>query len=398
MRIAMLGWEFPPFISGGLGVHCFELTKRLCNLGVKVDFFMPDTDTPVNYSYPNLRIITACKSNLRPYTYMAKGKSPKFRHLTDAVYVYNKSLYETVMQEAKTHKYALLHGHDWLTVQAADRLKQSLKLPLFQTFHSTEYDRTSNPFDYIIGLEKQGLYAADRVITVSMRMKQRLIAMGCPEYKIRVIYNGVDWGKFEKKNSLGHLIGKIHEPYFRRKRKIVLFLGRLTEQKGPVQFLLAASKVLKKDKDVLFLMAGTGDLLPTLIALSISLGMSDSVMFLGRIPEDDAKRIYSIADLYIMPSVSEPFGITALEAMSSGTPVMISKTSGVAEVVKSAIRVDFWDIDKMAQSMLAVLKYRNLSNAMSNIAVSESKKLTWEKTAAETYRAYCEIANQHGVD
>ncbi len=404
MRIAMLGWEFPPFISGGLGVHCYELSRKLANLGVEIDFFMPTTGECETINYPNIRIIQVCKSELKPYCSYTKSQKPdapkkiRFHSLTDAAYVYNRQLEETVAREHVKRKYALLHGHDWLTVQGAIALKHRLGLPLIQTYHSTEYDRTSNPFQYIVDIEKAGLYHADRIITVSNRTKHRLIAMGCAEYKIRVIYNGVDWEKFEKNQiftqtpqPISGKHEKAKEPHFQRRRKIVLFLGRITEQKGPVNFLLAAKRVIEINPNVLFLIAGTGDLLPTMINLSISLGLASNVMFLGRISESDSKRIYALADLYAMPSVSEPFGITALEAMSSATPIMISKTSGVSEVIKSAIKADFWDIDGMASKMLAILKYDTLRKTMSTHGSNEAKRLTWDKTAQSTLIVYHEL-------
>lgn len=400
MRVAMLGWEFPPYNSGGLGVHCYELTRKLANLGVEIDFFMPDTGQCESCSYPNLRIIQVCKTELQPYYHYLKPQKPgarqkiKFNRVTDAAYVYNRMLEDAVSRLHGSRKYDIIHGHDWLTVQGGIGLKHRLGLPLVQTYHSTEYDRTSNPFEYIVGIEKAGLYHSDRVITVSNRTKHRLVAMGCPEYKIRVIYNGVDWEKFAKSPMLSHARqperqGK--QPYFQRKRKIVLFLGRITEQKGPVNFLLAAKRVVEKYPDVLFLIAGTGDLLPTMINLSISLGLSSNVMFLGRISEEDSRRIYAIADLYVMPSMSEPFGITALEAMSSATPIMISKTSGVSEVVRTAIKVDFWDIDAMAGKMISLLKFDTLRKAMSAHGNSEARRLTWDKTAQSTLLVYHEL-------
>ncbi len=399
MRIAMLGWEFPPYNSGGLGVHCYELSRKLANLGVEIDFFMPAVGECEVQHYPNLRIIQVCKTELQPYYHYLKSQKPgiakkiKFDRVTDAAYVYNRMLEDMVAAYHKERHYSLLHGHDWLTVQGGIALKYRLGIPLVQTFHSTEYDRTSNPFEYIVGIEKAGLYHADRVITVSRRTKHRLVAMGCPEYKIRVIYNGVDWEKFAKNSMLSshsaQRTGK--QPYFQRKRKIVLFLGRITEQKGPVNFLLAAKRVVEKYPDVLFLIAGTGDLLPTMINLSISLGLASNVMFLGRISDADSRRIYAIADLYVMPSMSEPFGITALEALSSATPILISKTSGVSEVVRTAIKVDFWDIDGMASKMISLLKFDTLRKVMSNHGNREARKLTWDKTAQSTLMVYHEL-------
>jgi len=199
------------------------------------------------------------------------------------------------------------------------------------------------------------------------------------------VYNGVDAGRFSAAADDEPGINGI-----KKGRKVVLFLGRLTEQKGPAQFLHAAKKVLSKNPDVLFVVAGKGELLPLLINMSLELGISGSVRFLGYVPEEEQRKIYKLADVYVMPSTSEPFGITALEAMSSGVPVIISKTSGVAEIVKSAIKVDFWDINAMAEKIIAVLGYQHLAKTMSRMSNAEAAHYTWGRTAEETLKVYQE--------
>ncbi len=389
MRVAMLGWEFPPFISGGLGLHCYELTRELCKLGVKVDFFMPKSGKDVHSETPGLEIIEVAETKLRPYLARTKsGKSELYGwNLMNNVDAYSADAFTTVSNFSKHRKYSLVHCHDWLTSRAGGRLHSRLGLPLVQTFHSTEFDRNSSPWDHVLGIEKDAAANADRIIAVSRRMANQVRRLGADESKVRVVYNGVTSGGFMNGNQREAKNGK-----FRRGRKIVLFLGRLTEQKGPVQFLHSAKKVLEQDRNVLFVMAGTGELLPLLINLSIELDIVGNVMFLGYISEDEKRRIYAMSDVYVMPSTSEPFGITALEAMSSGTPVILSKTTGVGEVVKGALRVDFWDINGMAEKILAVLKYDALRKTMSPYAQAEASYLTWRKTAEDTLRVYQEIA------
>ncbi|MCX8175020.1 MAG: glycosyltransferase family 4 protein [Candidatus Micrarchaeota archaeon] len=393
MRVAMLGWEFPPFVSGGLGVHCFELTRALCARGVEIDFFMPVSGKEISSPIPNLRIIEVAKTQLRPYLFFSKSgqRATYGQNLINAVNEYSAKCAETVAEYARQRRYDLIHAHDWMTARAASALKKSLLLPLVQTFHSTEFDRTSWPWDYILDIERAAAANADLIIAVSRRTKAQVMRLGADERKIRVVYNGVDMRRFASAQIDGQAADD-----FKRNRRVVLFLGRLTEQKGPVQFLHAAAKVLSKDKNVLFLVAGKGELLPLLINMSLQLGISENVRFLGYLSEEDQRRIYKLADVYVMPSTSEPFGITALEAMSCGVPVIISKTSGVAEIAKSAIKVDFWDINAMAAKILAVLYLKPLAKTMGKMASGEAAGLSWEKTAEETLKVYNEALAARG--
>lgn len=387
MRIAMLGWEFPPFVSGGLGVHCYELTRALCQKGAQVDFYMPVTGKTVVSPHPSLRIIEVAKTELRPYLFFSKsGQNATYgENLMKAVSEYWEKCIASVVERSSQQKYDLIHTHDWLTSKAGSSLRTKLSIPLVQTFHSTEFDRTSWPWQYILDVERSAAESADLIIAVSNRTREQVKRLGADERKIRVVYNGVDSEKFSSVKMDGQAAEKL-----KKDKKIVLFLGRLTEQKGPVQFLHAAKKVLAKNPNVLFVVAGKGELLPLLINMSLELGISNDVKFLGYVPEDEQAKLYKLADVYVMPSTSEPFGITALEAMSSGVPVIISKTSGVAEIVRSAIRVDFWDINAMAEKILAVLKYDTLRATMSYLSVAEAAHYSWERTAEETMKVYNE--------
>lgn len=386
MRIAMLGWEFPPFVSGGLGVHCYELTLRMARMGHKVDFFMPTCNKRLHGPHENIRLIEVAETILRPYlSYTKKGKLATYgKDLLMAVDAYNKLATTCVADEHLKTPYDIVHAHDWLTAKGGHLVAERIQRGLVQSIHSTEYDRTSWPWDAILNIEKQAAKDADLIIAVSNRTKDAVKRLGAQEEKIRVVYNGVDSAKYKNQNGKQRLVDHL------KQKKIVLFLGRLTEQKGPVQFLHAAKKVLEKDKDVLFFIGGAGEMLPLLINLSLELGISKNVRFLGFLPDADQKRIYSASDVYVMPSTSEPFGIVALEAMASGTPVIISKTSGVGEVVKSALKVDFWDINGMAQKILAVLKYRPLKSAMVSMADEDLRHLTWENCASNTLNVYSE--------
>ena len=385
----MLGWEFPPFVSGGLGVHCFELTRALGNKGVTVDFFMPKTSKQVISPHPNVNIIEVSEASLSPYLVRPKkGDLTVYGfNLNIAVEKYNRELAALVVQYHQQRNYSFVHGHDWLTMNGGSAVKKATGLPWAQTIHSTEYDRTSWPWDFILDIERMGCREADMLITVSKRMREQLIGrFGTNPRKVRVVYNGVDAARFEARDLDGKSYAQI-----KRGKKVVLFLGRLTSQKGPVQFIHAAKRVLEKTKDVQFVIAGTGDMLPLLINLTIQLGISGSFTFLGYINEEEQKRIYAVADVYVMPSVSEPFGITALEAMAAGTPVILSRSSGVGEAVKTALRVDFWDITGMAERILAVLKYPPLGKVMGKHERFEAQFFNWNRTADETLVAYREL-------
>ncbi|VVC02489.1 Trehalose synthase [Candidatus Burarchaeum australiense] len=384
MKVAMLGWEFPPFVSGGLGVHCYELTKRLAELGVLIDFYMPRArERPVS-PHKNIRIVEVDASYLSPYTGLKSEMRETYGwSFLEAVESYRRQVVAAVLANVRGGaRYDLMHNHDWLTVDAAGELKQKLSIPLVFTVHSTEYDRASVPWDRLLAVEKRGLAQADRIITVSNRMRERLMSMGADDAKIRVIYNAVNVDDFEKYN--GGVEGK--------REKIVLFLGRLVEQKAPMQFLHAAKKVSGKMKGVRFVIAGTGDLLPQLISASIHMGLQDVVTFTGYLSDEEQRRAYASSDVYVMPSVSEPFGITALEAMASGTPVIISKSSGVGEIVKNALRVDFWDVDELSNKIIGLLRYPVLRRELGKEELKEVRKFTWRGTAARTLDVYKEVA------
>ncbi|MEM2963156.1 MAG: glycosyltransferase family 4 protein [Candidatus Anstonellales archaeon] len=393
MRIAMLGWEFPPFISGGMGVHCFYLTSALSLLGVYIDFFMPSFGEKITReANPKLRLFEVSDSLFSPYLQLQKNVSLYGDNIISSLSQYTANAVSLVKKLHKQNPYNIIHAHDWLCFPAGKVLRQELGIPLVQTFHSTEFDRTSFTWDFILSTEKEAVQTADRIITVSHLMKKRLITnFSADPGKIRVIYNAVAHEEFE------HQMNTPSKPLppVMRNRKKVLFLGRLTSQKGPTFFLEAAKKVLTLEPNTLFIIAGTGDLLPHLINYSISLGISQNVLFLGYISEEERRRIYSECDVYVLPSVSEPFGISALEAMASGTPTIISKNAGVCETIKYVLKVDFWDKDKMAEQIVALLRYKPLAKTLSAFSSYEARKFSWESAAKQTLNVYNELIQKH---
>ena len=384
----MFGWEFPPYFSGGLGVHCYELTKNLASRGHSIDFYMPyQKNASINPPHQNIRIIFVGETELHPYFRITKkGRSKIYgEDLLKAVFTYASLCSLEGIKNHYKKKYDLIHCHDWLTAWAGIYLKQAINRPLVQTIHSTEYERTSTPWEEIINIEKNALKYADIIISVSKRTANILTTnLEAENKKIRIVYNGVDRQKYQE-------VEIEQKPTAIKEKKTVLFLGRLAEQKGPVQFLHAAKKVLEKEPNTTFLIAGNGPLLPFLINLSFELGIQKNVKFLGHITEEEQKKIYKIADVFVMPSVAEPFGIVALEAIASGTPVIISKTSGVSEIINSALKVDFWDIKGLAQKIVACLRYPPLKKVMIEHAKKEIQPYSWENTAKEVEKIYKEL-------
>ena len=368
MKVAMLGWEYPPFKVGGLGTHCFGLTHSLADKDASIDFYMPKTKQSATSTNSNLKIIEVGETAIFPYD------RPTDKELAglffESVYRYN----DLLVQKVKGN-YDCIHCHDWLTMKAGVELKHKYDIPLVLTVHSTEYDRSGwlNPNEWFINLERDGMEQADRIIAVSHYTKRVIVEKyGINPDKISVVHNAVF--------PIGD--GK--------KQKIVLFLGRLTIQKGPEFFLRSAKKVLEHEKNTKFVVAGMGDMLPRLIHQAIDLGISDQVIFTGKLTEEEVRHIYQISSVYVMPSVSEPFGITALEAISAGTPTIVSKTAGVSEVFRHCLRVDFWDTDEIANKIIALLRYEPLRKTIRSHQQQEIELFTWDRVAQKTLDVYHE--------
>lgn len=385
MKVLMFGWEFPPFNAGGLGVACYGLSKALAKQGVEVLFVLPKKidcradfcrlifadENPIDAE----KILKAAYLTPDQYGKIAQGLFSGGRGLVDEV-----KRYALLAREiAKRESFDIIHAHDWLCYPAGIAAKEVSAKPLVVHIHATEFDRTGghNVNEQVYAIEKEGFSKADKIVAVSNFTKQKVIDNYdiSPE-KIAVVHNGLDFQEtahnFYNSLNLGEL---------KKKFKIVLFLGRLTLQKGPDYFLLAAKKVLQKNPNIYFVMAGSGDMEAQLINSAIDLGIADKVIFTGFLRDENLAKIYQLADLYILPSVSEPFGITALEALGHGTPAIISKQSGVGEVIKNCLKVDFWDINEMAAKILAVLQYPILRQAMSQNGQSEAQNITWDNSA-----------------
>ncbi len=364
MKVSVLGWELPPAFSGGLGIHTINLFTLLAKV-IDLEIYVPDSPGLAN-NYPfriNRVPVSPWEGNY--------GSSSDFY---SQVLKYNSDLIRVFKNGA-----SIIHAHDWITFPAGTSLKRRNGARLVVTVHSTEYDRSGNfnPQERILKIEEEGVRTADAVIAVSTYTKKRITDQyGAEPEKVHVIHNGVT-------SNIYTQVGK----NYGSTRK-VLYFGRVTPQKGPKFFIEAAHKVLNKMKDVTFIMAGTGDSIGEQKALIEQLGISDNFEFTGFVSEGEAMKLYRDCDVFVLPAVSEPFGMTVLESMSAGTPAIISKTTGVGEALHNVLRTDFWDTDKMAEYILAVLKFRALREIIGSRGRLEALNFTWEKAALKTLEVY----------
>ena len=405
MNVLMFGWEFPPIQSGGLGVACHGIVEGLLGNGHSVYLILPKTVPEMQmFDAGVFKILAAHESGgmikmenvpsglYSPYmtaeSYIEWLKNTKGDNAPDVIY--GKDIFKEVYryaaqaaEHARNVPHEIIHTHDWLTAEAGIQAKNISDKPHVMHVHATEFDRSGeNPNQQVYDMERRGMENADRVIAVSDYTKKMLMKhYGIPEHKIDVVHNAIQ-PNFSTYHKTHHL---------NQTDKIVLFLGRMTMQKGPDYFLKMAKKVLEKNKRVKFIMAGDGDMMEQMIRMTTDLGIERNVLFAGFLTGDEVARAYSSADLYVMPSVSEPFGLTPLEAIRYGTPVLISKQSGVSEVIKNALRVDFWDVDEMANKVIAVLEHDALSNTLREHSGRELEKMNWNKQAEHITKTYNKV-------
>jgi glycosyltransferase involved in cell wall biosynthesis len=380
MKVGMIGWEFPPFMAGGLGIHCLELTTQLAKLGVEIDFYMPHMSLEGNLRvaehHRHLRIHEVeADPDIAPYEgNRTRGYDEAFN---DAVWQYNMR----VVDAWTSHDADIIHAHDWITYKAAAELKRRTGKPLVWSCHSTEYDRSAGffPQDWIIDVEKAAVQTADLVIAVSELTRKQLIdRFGADPNKVVAVHNGVDFSKW----------ADVKGRDYGRSEKVVLYLSRVSRQKGPMSFIRAAKRVLDQDRSVRFVVAGKGEMIPEMLRFCIQNGIMENVTFTGFVPDAEAQKLYERADVYVLPSVSEPFGISVLEAMTSGCPTIVSKTTGVGEALTHVLRAEHWDSDEMADQILAVLRNKPLRESLGKNGALEVRKFTWERCGRRTLDAY----------
>jgi glycosyltransferase involved in cell wall biosynthesis len=294
-----------------------------------------------------------------------------------------------VVELAENEQFDIIHGHDWMTYPAGIAVSAITGKPLIVHVHSTEFDRSGeNVNQMIYDIDREGMERADKVIAVSYFTRNIIISRyGISGDKVEVVYNGVDRN--------GNDNWPLAETGINKNEKIVLFLGRITMQKGPEYFLQAAKKVLDIIDNVKFVMAGSGDMMHRAIEMAAELGIGHKVLFTGFLRGEEVRKIYKMADLYVMPSVSEPFGIAPLEALDNDVPVIISKQSGVSEVLMHALKVDFWDVNEIANKIIAVLKYPPLEMTLRNHGNFEVRRLQWKDCAQKCVKIYSETQTQY---
>ncbi len=447
MRVLMLGWEFPPFISGGLGTACYGLTRAMSGLGTDIMFVLPRPVTtpfsthvrlvsprpgsPLESPTTEFRLdefehvtFRTVQAELNPYarpgesmesqtatvstttsTTTSNGigsSSPIPHHVNPATGTmstqasvtgpganYGGDMFAEVQRYAalateiaRGETFDVVHAHDWMTFPAGLAAAALKGVPLVVQVHSTEFDRSGSNIDQrIYDIERRGMHGAMKVIAVSYLTKQICAHhYGVDPGKVEVVYNAIE------SNGNGHFDQERYR--IQKDEKIVLFLGRITHQKGPEYFLAAAKRVLEVMDNVKFVMAGSGDMIRRTIEMAAAMGIGHKVLFTGFLRGGDVEKVFKMADLYVMPSVSEPFGIAPLEAISHDVPVLISKQSGVSEVLQHALKCDFWDTTEMANKIVAVLKHPPLATTLREHGSFEISHMNWADSARRCIEVY----------
>ncbi len=399
----MFGWEFPPHNSGGLGVACQGIVRALAKEGTQVTFVLP---RKMQAASDFARILFAGEgeeenvtwrtihSSLVPYV-TAESYAERVFSLQprSSPPVYGTSLIEEVFRYAfhaksiaQKEEYDVIYAHDWLSFPAGIEAKIFSKKQLIVHVHSTEFDRCGgakgvNPEVYAI--EKMGMEFADKVIVVSQFTKNIIVLnYGIPSEKVEVVHNGIDEETVPKPGNGFSKLSALKDAGY----SVVLFLGRITLQKGLDHLLRAAQKVVRDNPKVVFLVSGSGDMERQMMQYAAELGIAHNVLFTGFLRGADQYDAYRLADLFVMPSVSEPFGITALEAMKLGTPVLVSKQSGVSEAVQHVLKVDFWDTEDLAHKILSTIAYAPLRSTLTLNGLREAERLTWQNAVGKINR------------
>jgi glycosyltransferase involved in cell wall biosynthesis len=399
MRVLTFGWDFPPSRNGGLGVACFGLTRELIDKsGVEVIFVLPKKQEVIGtprfvFADGEAKVtVREVESSLVPYHsgtslvesligYDATGK-PQYKARTILEEVHRFAAHAAVIVQLE--KFDLIHAHDWTSYLAGVAAKRVSGKPLILHVHATSFDQAAsvNVDPSIFNIEKEAFAAADSIVAVSELTRKIIIEKhGIAPEKVTVVHNGCDtFEPVRHPESLRDLKAQ--------GKKIILYHGRITIQKGVDYFVRAARRVVDVDPDVIFVISGWGDMTNQIIRQVGELGLSGHVIFAGALWEEERDRMYQSADLVVMPSVSEPFGLVPLEALQYGTPSLISKQSGVAEVLTHVLKVDFWDTDEMANQILASLRYPVMHQQLRESGRREINRLSWADAAKKLYQLY----------
>ena len=402
MKILMLGWELPPNNSGGLGVACLNLSRALAKDGADIDFIVPYKADHSGLKF--MRVLSA--TNLDPLFRFGGGaynsemlseklipiinipdSSPDMMSIRDVQKAYINFV-EKYLLEFKTD---LVHAHDWLTFEAGVLAKKNFGIPLVAHVHATEFDRSgmNGGNSLVHAIEREGLTLADKIFAVSNSTKNLIHERyDIPLNKIDVVYNSLDETFLKEKYNFK----KDSYPYLKKMKErgftIISTVGRFTIQKGLSHMLHAAALALKKNPKLIFLFAGDGEEKNELINLAADLGISKNVIFTGFIRGKKLRDVYSISDIFAMSSISEPFGLTALEAAHHGDVLILTKQSGVSELLKSAFLYDFWDEEKLANEILTIANSDSLKKTLKSNIKKEYNKISWDDVAKKCLSVY----------
>lgn len=389
--VFMIGWEYPPYNSGGLGVACEGLTQALSEQNVQAYFTLPYAYTG---SVPHLDLLDCSHPSWAVDTKAGQPPFAAYSSQRESIPSLPQARFEPHLQpssdyEYRVHQYAdqvvakaqqvprdfdLIHAHDWMAFPAAEALKRETGKPMIAHIHSTELDRIplGGGSQYIHATEKAGMAAADLIVAVSAYTKQLLIReYGMPADKIVVVHNGVTPVRTFAQPEIP----------FAADRPVIVFMGRLTMQKGGEYFIQLARQVARSRPDALFIVAGDGDLYRSLLFSTAKQGLSAQVLFSGFLRDRQQAQLLERADVFVMPSLSEPFGLVALEAAQRHTPVIVSKQSGVSEVLKNAIQLDFWDVAAMSSAVLELLDNRQYARQKAEAQLQDLKQAQWSRAA-----------------
>ena len=396
MRVLTFGWEYPPKRNGGLGVACYGLTRELLGSGIEVTFVMPrqqPVSGPGRFIFADIAepVTSLEPAHSGPYyasesvVYVTTGldgvRRPSGRRVIDEVYAFA----EAARRIAKQEEFDIIHAHDWTSYLAGVVAKEVSAKPLILHVHATSFDQAAGDYvdPTVYDIERRSFAVADCIATVSDYTRRIVVEKhGASPEKVEVIHNGVDLAP----------VPHYHPPSLAELKaagkKIVLYHGRITIQKGVDYFVKAAKRVLTVEPNVIFVISGWGDMQEQVMRQVGESGLSEHVLFAGALWEEERDRMYQTADLVVMPSVSEPFGLIPLEALHHGTPSVISKQSGVGEVLPAALRVDFWDVEEMANKIAAGLRYPVLNQQLVQEGRQQLLALTWQRVAVKVRALY----------
>lgn len=387
----MLGWELPPHNSGGLGIACYQLCKSLSNRDIDIEFMLPyEADHSINF----MRVTAAQPVGVEQFllgnnAYASHkyqvGGSQELLGLHDQQWLYEHA----AVRLAETKEFDLVHAHDWLTFRAALRIKEKLGCPVILHVHSVESDRAGRPEGnpLVQEIESVSMQLADRIIAVSQHTKRAIMRdYDIPADKIEVVHNSINAGgaaPLDTHNAYRYLVSMKRQGY-----KVVVNIGRLTVQKGLPNLLRAMQKVVALEPKTLLLLVGSGEQYFELVELAAELGIGQNVLFADFQRGKKWRDAFAIGDLFVLPSVSEPFGLTPLEAIGYGTPVLISKQSGVSEVLHNCLKVDFWDTDEIANQITAVMRHPELGRELWRGGFRDYEHLSWEQASDKVSQVY----------